>query len=448
MFYSFYTRPGNLRCVNVFKLNLCCSDRKRRVLMQIRLWNNNLKVRLIGEALFNMLFWMYFPFITVYFGAAFGYHIAGILMIVPPIFSLLGSLLGGALADRLGRRPVMLLGALLQTVMFALFAVSPSQWIDYIAFIGLGLGGAIYRPASSAMVADLVPVQNRRQIFATFTTANNIGAVLGPALGAVFFFHYRQELLWTCALVLLLYFIAIYIMVHETLPHSAKSPEGSTSISREFKKQWEGYGIIFRDKVFLVYILAGIFALVPIMQLDLYLAVYVINDVPAQALFSWNGDSLMLSSTEIYGWLLGFNGLLFVLFILPVTKWFHNWKDRNVFILSSLLSGVGTFSLGLNTNIWFLFFVTIFFTFGEIVRSPVTQSFISHYAPEHARGQYMGADSLQGTIGKFLAPVTVFLSSWVPPMGIFSIILVFAFISIMLYIQLFRIYVEQPEAAN
>ncbi|WP_088830875.1 MDR family MFS transporter [Paenibacillus tyrfis] len=417
--------------------------------MQIRLWNPNLKVRLIGEGLFNLLFWMYYPFITVYFGAALGSHIAGILMSIPPIFSIIGNLLGGALADRLGRRPVMLLGASLQTVMFAFFAMSSSHWTDYIAFIGIGLGGAIYRPASSAMVADLVPTQNRRHIFATFVTANNIGAVLGPALGAIFFFHYRQELLWTCALVLLLYFIAMYFIVHETLPQSAKSSsESSIPITRVFTEQLKGYGIIFRDKVFLVYILAGIFALVPIMQLDLYLAVYVIKEVPAQALFTWNDGSLVLSSTEIFGWVLGLNGLMFVLFVLPVTKWFRHWKERNVFILSSLLSGVGTFSLGLGTNIWFLFFITIIFTFGEIVRSPVTQSFISRYAPEHARGQYMGADNLQFTIGRFLAPMTVFLSSWVPPMGIFSIILVVACISIALYIQLFRMHAEQPEAAD
>ncbi|MEC0255635.1 MFS transporter [Paenibacillus lautus] len=417
--------------------------------MQIRLWDNNLKVRLLGEALFNMLFWMYFPFITVYFGAALGNHIAGILMTVPPIFSIIGSLLGGALADRLGRRPVMLLGASLQTVMFALFALSPSHWIDYAAFIGIGFGGAIYRPASSAMVADLVPVQERRQVFATFTTANNLGAVLGPALGAIFFFQYRQELLWSCSFVLLIYFIAIYFIVHETLPAPAKSvePTGTGSILQVFKEQWKGYGIIFRDKVFLVYILAGIFALVTIMQLDLYLAVYVIDYVPSQTLFSWNGHSLMLSSTEILGWVLGLNGLLFVLFILPVTKWFRNWKERDVFVLSSLLSGVGTFALGLNTNIWFLFFVTIIFTFGEMVRSPVTQSFISRYAPEHARGQYMGADSLQYTIGRLLAPVTVFLSAWLPPMGIFSIILISALISVVLYILLFRIYVEEKGAA-
>jgi len=416
--------------------------------VKIRLWDTNLKVRLIGEALFNMLFWMYFPFITVYFGEALGNNVAGALMTVPPIFSLIGSLIGGALADRLGRRPVMLLGASLQTAMFAAFALSPSHWIDYIAFIGISVGGAIYRPASSAMVADLVPAENRRQIFATFMTANNIGAVLGPALGAIFFFHYRQELLWTCATVLLLYFTAIYFIVHETLPTTANRKTGSVSIPRLFKEQWTGYGIIFRDKVFLVYILAGICSLIAIMQLDLYLPVYVINHVPAQALFTWKGESFMLSSTDIFGWLIGFNGLLFVLFILPVTKWFGNWKERNVFVLSALMAGFGTFFVGLNNNIWYLFFVTIIFTFGEMVRSPVQQSFISRYAPEHARGQYMGADNMQYTIGKFLAPMTVFLSGWVAPMGIFSIILAFALISVALYMQLFRMHAERPAAAE
>jgi len=44
MLYILYTRPGNLR------------SEIRGNLMQIRLWDNNLKVRLIGEGLFNMLF--------------------------------------------------------------------------------------------------------------------------------------------------------------------------------------------------------------------------------------------------------------------------------------------------------------------------------------------------------------------------------------------------------
>ncbi|MDR4173809.1 MFS transporter [Bacillus nitratireducens] len=150
--------------------------------------------------MFNTLFWMYFPFMAIYYSDAFGKTIGGILMAIIPLVGIIGNLLGGYLADRLGRRPVMLLGTIIQVAMFAVFSLSHSHWINYLAYIGIGISGAIYSPASSAMIADIVPEKDRRVVFATFVTANNIGAVSGPVLGSFFFFHYRSELLWTCTI--------------------------------------------------------------------------------------------------------------------------------------------------------------------------------------------------------------------------------------------------------
>ncbi len=422
---------------------------RRGDLLKLHVWDVNLKIRLIGEALFNLLYWMYFPFITVYFSEALGNQTAGMLMTIPPLIGILGSMVGGSLADRLGRRPTMLAGASLKAVMFALFALSSSSshWVNYFAFIGVGLGGALYGPASDAMVADLIPDKDRRQVFATFTTANNIGAVLGPALGAYFFFHYRSELLWTCTIVMLLYAIAIFLRIRESMPDTPQKVP-SNAILTSIQEQWKGYGIIFRDKIFVLYILAGVFSIITIMQLDLYLAVYITQEVPSQSLFHWHDWSLRLTSTEVLGWILGLNGLLFVLFVLPATKWLNRLRDRDVFILSSALAGVGMFAIGLTTNIWLLFLITIVFTFGEIMRSPVTNNFVSQYAPVNARGQYMGAARLQYTIGRFAAPLTVFLSAWVPPMGVFTFILVCALISIVLYIRLFKIYAYEDSPSR
>ncbi|MGE8205532.1 MDR family MFS transporter [Heyndrickxia sp. NPDC080065] len=408
--------------------------------MKFQLWDTNLKIRLFGETLFNLFYWMYFPFITVYFAKALGNHTAGLLMTIPPLVSIIGSMIGGDLADKQGRRPIMLAGASFQTIMFAIFAFSSSPWINYFAFIAIGFGKAIYRPASQAMVADLVPEKERRQVFATFITTNNIGAVLGPALGAFFFFHYRSELLWTCTIVMLFYSIIIYLKIHESLPRTQNKVKKMFKLSTMMKEQWSGYGTIFRDKIFVLYILAGVLSTITILQLDLYLAVYVTNEVPSQTLFSWNNWSLTLQSTEVLGWVLGLNGLMFVFCVLPVTKWLKGWKDRDVFILSCILAGFGMFAVGLTTNIWILFIFTIIFTLGEIVRSPVTNNFVSSYAPTNARGQYMAASDLQFTIGRFFAPVTVFLSAWFPPIWVFSIILVCALISMILYNRLFKIY--------
>ncbi|MEK5642486.1 MFS transporter [Paenibacillus rhizosphaerae] len=402
-------------------------------------WDLNLQIRLIGDTLFNLLFWMYFPYITLFFSDAFGKTAASMLMAVPPLVSLLGSLFGGYLADRFGRRPAMLLGACMQSCMFAVFALSPSHWLDYAAYIGLGLGGAIYSPGSSAMVADVTPEKDRRMVFATFVTGRNIGAVFGPALGSVFFFQYRHELLWTCTSVTLLYFLTILLFSRETLPASARMNRTRSKLTAILKEQVVSYGVIFKDKVFALYIAAGILVTIAFMQLDMYLAMYVKEYVPGQALLSFSGWTFNLSSAQVFGLMLGLNGLLFVLCVLPVTKLFEGWSERNILIMSALLFGGGMFLIGLTTQVWLLLVFTFVFTIGELSRSPVTDSFISKYAPEHARGQYMGAANLQFSVGRFIAPVTIMLSSWFPPVVVFGFILLATILSSLLYVQVFKI---------
>ncbi|MBP1082236.1 MDR family MFS transporter [Bacillus capparidis] len=407
--------------------------------MQWLSWDLNLKTRLIGETIFNLMYWMYFPFIALYFSDALGKTTAGILMTLPPLMNIIGSMLGGFLSDRFGRRPSMLMGSLLRVVMFVLFAMSTSHWIDYLAFIGISLGGSIYKPASSAMVADLITEKDRRRVFATFVTGMNIGAVFGPVLGAIFFFHYRSGLLWTCTIVSLLYSIAIFVLIQETLPNSIKKDEKSNTMISVLKDQWKNYAVIFQDKVFSLYILAGVFVTVAFMQLDLYLAVYVNDYVPAQTMFTWNDWSLSLSSAEVFGWMLGLNGLMFVLCVIPITKWFENWSDRNTMILSTLLFGSGMFLIGLTTNVWLLLGFMVILTLGEVISSPVGHSFVSKYAPENARGQYMGASDLQYSVGRFIAPLSIVLSAWLPPIGVFGFLLLCTLIGAALYVRLFQI---------
>ena len=150
----------------------------------------------------------------------------------------------------------MLVGTFIQAIMFILFALSPSPWLDYAAFIGVSIGGAIYRPAKFCTVGYISP-ETLRDVFATFTTANNIGAILGPPLGAIFFFYFRQELLWVCAILLLLYFLAIYLIVQETFLSSAQMKKTLT-ITHEFKDQLKRYRKIFSDKVMVLYIATAI----------------------------------------------------------------------------------------------------------------------------------------------------------------------------------------------
>ncbi|RNB82086.1 MFS transporter [Brevibacillus fluminis] len=401
-------------------------------------WDVNLKVRLLGETLFHVCYWMFFPFMALHFSEAFGKETAGFLLMLPPLLGVYASLIGGQMADRLGRRPTMLLGAGLQAVMLGLFTLSNSPWIDYIAFIGLGVGGSFYWPASSAMVADLTPEEDRRHVFATFYTAMNVGVVFGPVLGSFFYIYYRTPLLIVCTAVTLLYTLAIFFIIKESLPGEVKNQAAQSRSTFGLKEQWRSYSVIFSDKVFALYIISGILIAIIMMQLDLYMAVYIKEYVPVQPLFSWGDFSFMIGGTKLFGWMVGLNGLLVVLFTLVVTNWTARWNDRRAFIISSIIFGLGMAMMGLTTNVWLLFGCIAVLTLGELIRTPVAQSFVSKYAPEDQRGQYMGATTLQFSIGRFFAPLLITASQWMPPLGVFGIILLCGLISAYLYVIMFR----------
>ncbi len=58
-------------------------------------WDLNLKVRLLGEFLTNVLFWMFFPFMAIYFSEHLGKELAGILLIASQLIGVFTNLIGG-----------------------------------------------------------------------------------------------------------------------------------------------------------------------------------------------------------------------------------------------------------------------------------------------------------------------------------------------------------------
>ncbi|BAD65966.1 MULTISPECIES: MDR family MFS transporter [Shouchella] len=405
--------------------------------------DRNLKVRLVGEGLFNICYWMYFPFIALYFSMTLGSEVAGAFMMLPPLVSMIGNLASGNLADHFGRRPILIGGAAIQTVMFVFFACSFSPWLDYAAFIGIALGSALYRAPSLAMVADVVPEEERRDVFALFATTNNMGAVVGPVMGAFLFFQFRQILLWTTASVLLLYLLCLILFVNETKPTSTH--EKQVSVIAGVKHACVAYRHILGDRVFARFIIAGVFSVMTIMQLDLYLAYYIVTEIPDQRFLFFELGSMLLTGETILGWMLALNGLLFVMLVFPLANWTKRWKERDLFVFSCLLSGIGMFALGFVSTIWSLLLLTVVFTVGELLRAPISDSFVSRYAPMESRAMYIGASNLQYTVGRMLAPLTILFATWVAPLGIFFFMLVCSLASAALYTNLFRMISQNKE---
>lgn len=407
--------------------------------MKWRNWDLNLKVRLIGEGANNLLFWMFFPFMAIYFSQTFGKELAGLLLVATQFISVILGLFGGYCADHFGRKRMMVLSTYGQAVSFIFFAMANSPWLHsplltFISFTALGLCGNFYWPASHAMVADVVDEKHRNDIFAVFYTSINISVVLGPIIGGFLFFNARFALLIVCVLTSLSVAFVLQKLVRETSPKKQKVVSDKEQKWYKYVfSQLSDYKIIAQDRLFLLFILAGILVSQTFMQLDLLIAVYSTDQVPFQTILHIGSINLQAGGNRIFSWLVSENGFLVALLTVMMTRWMNRYKERSVFIGSCCLYGFSMLAMGFTHNIWFLFFSIVLFTAAELMVVGIQEGFVSKLAPEAMRGQYFAASSLRFTMGRMIAPMSIPLTVWVGYGWTFIILAFLAFLGAVLY---------------
>lgn len=95
---------------------------------------------------------------------------------------MLGEFTLGQLSDRLGRKPVLVLGLALFSAQFlGLVLFHDATWI-MVSFILAGLGNALYDPALSAHILDITPPADKARVMGIKSTVGSLGSLLGPAL--------------------------------------------------------------------------------------------------------------------------------------------------------------------------------------------------------------------------------------------------------------------------
>ncbi|MCM3165032.1 MFS transporter [Metabacillus litoralis] len=412
--------------------------------MKIRDWDTNLKIRLFGEALMNITFWMFFPFLTIYFADEFGKAQAGLFLIISQVFSVIANLMGGYCADRFGRKTMMVMASFGQGLSFMIFALSNSPWLDlpilgFICFAFAGVFGSFYWPASQAMVADVVEEKHRSSVFAIFYTSINIAVVIGPILGAIFYVQYPFEVLLVAGFICMLLSFLLAKQTRETAPpYNAGSAGENRRWYSPILQQIQDYRIIFRDQTFLLYIIAGVLVALTFMQLDMIIPVYMTDMIQQQEMFRFGDWSLTLNGEQAFGVILSENGLLVALFTIFITKWMGTFKERNVFVLSSFIYGISMVVFGFTSSLWLYILAMAIFTFAELMTAGIQQTFVSKLAPDHMRGQYFAAASLRYTIGRTIAPIAIPMSLWFGYQITFVILGALAVVSGFLYYVMFQ----------
>lgn len=319
------------------------------------------------------------PFLAIYM-TSLGYSKpqAGLAIAAYGCGVLCASILGGYLADHLGRRKTIVLSMFSGAA--AMLCLSQAHSLETFALFAslAGLTCELYRPASSALLADLVPAGQRVTAFAAYRMAFNAGWAFGPAVAGLLA---KKSFLWLfvgdAATSVLFGLVAFF-----ALPVGLRGTRASGALLDTFR--------LLRDNRRLRQIAC---------------AALLVGLVFVQAFSTMSLEVMQAGfSTAVYGMVASLNGGLVVLCELPLTTITKRFPARSVIALGYVLIAAGFGSNALPRTIPLLVLTTVLFTFGEMISMPVASAYVADLAPTDQRGLYMGTYGLVWSVASICGP--------------------------------------------
>lgn len=319
------------------------------------------------------------PFLTLYLTQQ-GYSVtdAGIAIGAYGVGGLFASLLGGHLADKMGRRETIALSMFSGAATMMLLSQA-HQFALIVTLTALaGLTSEFYRPASSALLTDLVPPAQRVTAFATLRMAFNAGFAFGPAMAGLlaacgYFWLFAGD-----AATSVLYGLVALM----ALPRGEHNPLTNAPWSAALK-------VLRSDR-----------------QLHQLLAAnFVIGLVFFQVASTFGLYVTQLGfSPATYGVLVSLNGALVVLVELPLTTVTRRFPTRHVMAAGYVIAGVGFALNYFARTVPALTACVVIFTLGEMITMPMASAYMADLAPANMRGRYLGVSALTWSVALIIGP--------------------------------------------
>jgi len=331
---------------------------------------------------------MLFPFFALYLTRKFdiGMTQVGVLFAAFSLSSFIGSILGGALTDRLGRKGIIIFGLVASSLSTLGMGFVSTYTVFFFMALFSGILSDTSGPARQAMIVDILPEKKRAQGFGILRVAVNLSVVMGPAIGGLLAARSYLALFIADAVISLITAALVFRLLPETKPESSPD-EPQESVASSFG----GYFRVLRDTAFMLFLGVSMLMVLTYMNMNTTLGVFLRDtyNVPESG----------------YGGLLSLNAAMVVLFQFPITRWIENQEPLLMMAAGSLLYAIGFAIYGF-VSVYSLFVLAmVIITVGEMIIAPMGQALVAKFSPEDMRGRYMAIYGFSWIIPFAIGPI-------------------------------------------
>jgi MFS family permease len=311
----------------------------------------------------------------------------GLMVGVHPAMQLIFAPIWGRLSDRMGRRPILLVGLVGSGLSYLIFGLATGYWWLFASRVMAGIAGANV-PVAQAYIADSTDAANRTRGMGLVGAAFGLGFIAGPAIGgALSHFGYAVPGYFAAALSLS-NAVAAYFYLPESLPQRARRPTaeraarsllGRLRMALEFARR-PAIGALMGIFFTVTFVFAVFTTIFPL----------------------WLGVDLGYSARHA-GYLMAFLGLAMAIvqgrLLGPLAA---RLGERWLLVIGTSTL-IGAYALlPLSHGLWLLCGTLVLLAFGTGLNLPSLSSLASQYAELDVQGAVLGVMQSLSSLGRML----------------------------------------------
>jgi MFS family permease len=315
-------------------------------------------------------------------GLAFDPSLVGLMLTIGGLANTFALPMAGHLCDRFGRKRMMLFSLIPQIALTVGFAYVRAYAEFLLLYTALAIVMALYQPAHSAMIADLVEPEKREHAYGFDYMIGNVGFMVGlPVGGLIASTSGFSVLYFYCAVLVGAAAAGVSLLIRESKPEQGSNAPSIAVAS------------VFRNKVFMLFCLMMFFTNFLYAQFYSLLSVYTEH---------------LGFEPYVFGTLSSIAGAMVVTLQVPIRLSTVRIGPAKAFIIAQTLFATGFTCFMFASNfIEFLAAIAVL-TLGEITFYPAASAFAANLAPADMLGRYIAVMGLFSGIGGSTASVAVF----------------------------------------
>lgn len=298
---------------------------------------------------------------------------------------LLGNLAGGWLADRLGRKPTLLVALSINAAGMVLLGSGLPSATAYAAALAVAsVGGGMYTPAANAWIGDLSEAEHRQLAYTVNYICINVGMGLGPLLGgflaaASFRWLFVGDVATTAI-------CAAFIATASTGSRRSAPCTDAAARTGSIKLSPRTLGV-------LGFCCASFFIIAPLMGLEYAVPLFV--------------GTVLHKPLVLVGVVYTINATCILLLGLPIERAVAGRDPNLMMAFAGVLWAAGLTVLALGLSTAALLLCTVLWTLGEMLGSVVVPTFVASRIPAQARGRFLAIPDAMRSLAGIVAPIAL-----------------------------------------